>query len=75
MNDQIDQNTRCAWAGGTSYYYASFPEFCDNRQFYVILLWVMPKFKIRNKFIHPMIYLGRIIHIGVVLKRNSQRFF
>jgi hypothetical protein len=27
-------NTRCAWAGGT--YYASFSDFCDNRQFYVI---------------------------------------
>jgi hypothetical protein len=27
-------NTRCAWAGGT--YYASFSDFCNNRQFYVI---------------------------------------
>ena len=25
--------TRCVWAGGT---YMSFPDFCDNRQFYVI---------------------------------------
>ncbi len=29
--------TRCAWAGGT--YYASFPDFCNNRQFHVIY-WV-----------------------------------
>jgi hypothetical protein len=25
--------TRCTWAGGT---YASFPDFCNNHQFYVI---------------------------------------
>jgi hypothetical protein len=29
----IQLNTRCAWAGGT---YVSFPDFCDNRQFYDI---------------------------------------
>ena len=29
--------TRCAWAGGTG---ASFPDFCDNRQFYVIVFLV-----------------------------------
>ena len=28
-----NKNTRCAWAGGTG---ASFPDFCDNCQFYVI---------------------------------------
>ena len=29
----VETNTRCAWAGGT---YASFPDFCNNRQFYVL---------------------------------------
>jgi hypothetical protein len=33
LRHSVDGNTRCVWAGGTC---ASFPDFCDNRQFRVI---------------------------------------